>query len=208
MVREEGMYPTIRNCLLEGYGGFSIKGFSFRENFPVRKIGRPDIVIAVDTGSSKTPDIELWVVEVKKKNEKILDSLTQTLKYSLFAHRCHLAVRFGKKSKGFSSEDIFLAESLGVGLIEFRYDKVNMVNFSKKFNPILSKVDEVMKKLDFIKCNICGNYVNIDKIGKKYNVNLFAGWLNQGKLDSRKIRYSKGSKRSTNICEDCFNNLF
>lgn len=163
---------------------------------------------AVDIGSSKTSDFEIWVVEVKKKNENILDSLTQTLKYSLFAHRCHLAVRFGKKAKGFSAEEIFLAESLGVGLIEFRYDKVRTVNFSKKLNPILAKVDEVMEKLDFIKCNICRNYVNKDRIKKKYPVNLSAGWLDQRELALRKIRYSKSNQRFVNICEDCLNKLF
>ena len=204
MSREEVMYSTIRNCLLRS---FSRDGFSFKENFVVSGVGKPDIVLAVDTGSSKIPDFEIWVVEVKKRNEAILNSLTQTLKYSLFAHRCHLAVRFGKQAEGFSNEDIFLAESFGIGLIEFRYNKVNIVNFSKKFSPISARVNEVMEKLDFIKCNICGNYVNKNRIEKKYSVNLFAAWLAKGALDPRRIRYSKGNRRLVNVCEDCVRNL-
>lgn len=205
MPREEKLYSSIRNCLLNCYGNYA---FSFRENFVVHEIGRPDVVVVVDTGNSKIPDFEIWVVEVKKKNESMLNSLTQTLKYSLFAHRCHLAVRFGKKEKGFSSEDIFLAESLGIGLIEFRYDEVRMVNFSKKFNPLLAKVDEVMEKLDFVKCNFCGNYVNQNKIKKRYSVDLFVGWLSQGKLAPRKIRYSKGNQRFVNVCDSCVKIFF
>jgi hypothetical protein len=174
----------------------------------MRDIGRPDIVFVIDIGSEWISDFEIWVIEVKKKKKNILDSLTQTLKYSLFAHRCYLAVKFSKKEKGFTTEDIHFAENFGIGLIEFKDNKVNIINFSKKFNPISAKVDEAMENLDLTFCNICNNYVNDNDIEKNYDVELFTSWLNQGKFQKRKMRYSKDNKRTICICKDCYKKIF
>lgn len=210
-MKEKQLYSRIRNDLLEEF-----KGFGFKEEVAIPKIGRADIVILSDVGGTQEADEEIIVIEVKLDNKNIMDKLVQTLKYSIFAHRCYLAAKFNKK-ENFSYEERFLAESLGIGLIEVK-DRCKIVNISKKFNPLKVKSTECFEKLGFARCSICNNLVptnfeatkyEANRVEKEYFVWLHCNWLKQGKLDKRNLSFSdkKEFRRKIRICGICAENL-
>src|SRR2546427_11931699 len=82
-------------------------------------VGYADVLGIRDIGSVLTGDIELIAVEVKLERDNFGKKLGQALGYSLFAHKCYLAIRM-KRDDRFSFEEREMANRLGVGLIDIR----------------------------------------------------------------------------------------
>lgn len=83
-----------------------------------KKYARPDVVGIHHTGGDLATTYELITVEVKT-DEPFFASISQAAGYAIFAHRCYLA-DYEPGDSDFSSEQVEIALSLGVGLLKVR----------------------------------------------------------------------------------------
>jgi len=208
------LYPYIEGFLKgEAFGCFKTAkrvGTSF--------VGIADVVGVRDVGGDVRGDIEVIAVEVKRSARKFGNILGQALGYSLFAHRCYLAVRFHGE-KHFSLEQKELATRLGVGLIEIKENnsrwKCFQVLSSPNYAPHLHQLETLLRRgLDIVRCSFCGTF--IDREGEKTTSSwdvarakkkIYLMW----RKPKRKLLFSrrkKGDWRRLYICKDCVEELW
>ena len=69
---------------------------------------------------------ELVAIEVKEERAPFLTSAGQAFAYSLYAHKCYLAVRKRRGAK-FSAEEQRAAAHFGIGLLAVRSRNIEVV---------------------------------------------------------------------------------
>ncbi len=166
---------------------------------------------------------ELIAFEVKEENSTFLKSLGQAFAYSVYAHKCYLAVR-KRYSNVFSYEERDIATQFGVGLIEIKSrNKHEIVATSRKFMPEEHYFLQILEKLKMFRCSLCRgifkkqdlvsvstreinlsekpNYRgNLDKaIRKRKNIRYWLFELDEQREDE----YRKHIFDRRNLCKDC-----
>lgn len=138
------------------------------------RLGKVDVIGLRDVGSDFGTSSELITVEVKEEGASFLTAIGQARVYSIYAHKCYLAVRkrYGNK---FTPEETDIAMQLGVGLIEIRSSKCHEVLSSQLFSPQERYVLQILNKLNYFQCTLCrGTYPkrNIQALNTKQQIDL------------------------------------
>lgn len=212
-MKESSFYPRVEEFLMsEAFGCFKTErrvGTSF--------VGIADVIGVRDVGGDVRGDIEVIAVEVKKNTSNFGKILGQALGYSLFAHKCYLAVPFSDYD-GFSIEQKELATRLGVGLLEIKKSyskwKCAEVLTSANHTPHGHQMETLLRRgLGLIRCSICGIYVDTQgSVSSSWNEAMKKNktWL-VWREPNRKLLFSrrkKGDWRRLYICRDCCRDLW
>src|SRR5690606_26168688 len=107
--RESDLYPVLANWMAKHF-----RCFKTGTNVGLR-YSRADVLGVRDVGGSLSGEIETIVIEVKRGNEPFATASGQTLGYRVYANRVYLA---DERSAGFSQNELHIASSLGIGLIQ------------------------------------------------------------------------------------------
>jgi hypothetical protein len=119
--------------------------------------GRIDVVGLRDAGGRLSGRTEVVAIEVKRGNQPFATTVGQALGYSIYAERCYLAEY---RPNGYTEDHVTIANRLGVGLIQLSGE--NRVRIREVLSaPLREPLDglrlEVIEKLDFSLCTICGS---------------------------------------------------
>lgn len=137
----------------------NFKCFAVSQKIGPQQVGFADIFGVRDIGGRYCGEVEAIAVEVKLGTSNFGKLLGQALGYSLFAHKCYLAVSFSRNSDGFSIEQREMANKLGVGLMEIRPNrrtwKCKEVLSSKQHSPVQVLLLKSLDNLGYNKCSIC-----------------------------------------------------
>lgn len=205
-MKEASLYQCVEDFLSEAFRCFktAIKaGTSF--------IGIADVVGVRDVGGDVRGDVEVIAVEVKKSTSNFGKILGQALGYSLFAHKCYLAVAFSGND-AFSLEQKELATRLGVGLLEIRKSHgvwhCSHVLTSANHNPHPHQMETLLRRgLGLVRCSLCGVFIDYADYSESWKEvlkkdKIYLGWRKPDRklLFSRRI---KGDRRRLYICKDC-----
>lgn len=218
MANERKYYDLIaERFLTEGLGCFD-----FRKEIGTT-MGKVDVVGIKELSSDYESTIELVSVEVKDENSRFLNSIGQAFAYSIYTHRCYLAVRKSGQKK-FTREEVDIANQFGVGLIEIRNkNAINIVSHSKRFDPMPHYVNLFISRLGYFNCSICsGTYkeADITKINKSGPIHengddVYLGMIDKAIKNRRNVLYylyelskQRNDERSyvydrRYICKDC-----
>jgi hypothetical protein len=190
-LKEEKLYPIVESFLRNDKECFITK-----RKTGTAIVGQVDVVGVRDVGGDLSGDIEIITVEVKEDIDSFGNSLGQALGYSIFGHKCYLAVKF--KKRGFTSEQIQLANWLGVGLLKINNDNCEEVLTSQPHVPNNYHVLNILYNMGLVKCCICGTFV--EKSGTKR--------LKTHLSDRKILFYGSGDKIKYNyLCKDCCKKL-
>ncbi len=175
-------------------------------------IGNIDLVGVKDIGGWSCGEIEVIGIEVKKANEdkKAIahfgKQLGQALGYSLLCHRVYLAGLFLPNEQGFSEEQKYLANHLGVGLIEAILSKngsdvrgFHVVQTSRKHTPIEHKLNSLLYKLRIRKCTVCGVYFE-DKKSRNSQIDKY---IIPEQNVNRNLLFTKNKHKERWVCKTC-----
>lgn len=179
-------------------------------------VGIADVVGARDVGGDVRGEIEIIAVEVKTSPSNFGKILGQALGYSLFAHKCYLAVPFSN-DRAFSLEQKELATRLGVGLLEIAkpYGVLRCVEALTSANhaPHGHQMETLLRRgLGLVRCGFCGFYVDVANLTESWQEALKKGkvYLSSRETDRSLLfsRRRKGDWRRLYICSDCVKELW
>jgi len=198
---EKDLHPIVVNYLKEG-----MKCFAAKKGGGQDYVGIPDAFGIKDIGGLYKSNIIGIAVEVKPNLNSIAKKLGQALGYSLFSHRCYLAV-----PKVFSPDHIEMANKLGVGLLQIKDNTCEKILDSQSHEPIENLFLSAVYNLGWCRCDICGEFKEHNKRFTEKNIR-FA--LKDNRIYHRKITprdkvyYSSRKDRySFTICPDCMNDI-
>lgn len=142
--------------------------FFARKNFGAKDVGIADAGGIRDVGGQHASDVEVIAVEVKVYWNRFATYLGQARGYSLFAHRCYLAIPFYKEKK-FNSVHKEMATAMGVGLIEInpRTRDCREVLTAPRTNPIERVMMRVLWLNGYASCVRCGSFFEMGRKTKK-----------------------------------------
>lgn len=200
MLDERKYYPTIKNYIQKQFNCLEVK--TGRGGRGYLGLGLADVLGVYDTSSDFHSDVEVIVVEVKTSTSSFGKSLGQSLGYSIYGERCYLAVTF-KNGNGFTEEEKYFADHLGVGLIEVPTKKdgdpiesnIKVKLSSKKHEPIHSLKNYIINKLGISQCSLCNIF------GYKDDMIKIKRDIEQSSM------FSSNKSRKVFICEDCFETM-
>jgi hypothetical protein len=203
-LKEESLYGYVEKFLeeeLDCFDAFQKSGTVFT--------GIADVAGIKDVGGRTSGDFEVIAVEVKTSTRTFAKSLGQALGYSLFAHRCYLAIYLPKM---YTSEQEHMAAHLGVGLLRIYDRKCHKVSSSPLHHPINSLTLKALDSFGYALCTICGTLIRAEEgwtksIGsttKKADAFYYIK-----KLPDRRVLFSQQNKPSrwVSICNDCVKKL-
>jgi len=206
MTKESELYPIIKRYLEKKYS----------KSVLISKInsgvwgGKIDVVLVRGIFGELLNTCEIVTVEAIPDKDRFLNYIGQALGYSIFSDRCYLAVK-GE----FTQEEIDVANSLGIGLIEINKNSCKQVLDSKLFNPIDYLRLKLLSHFDIHKCSICGSYLIMKNPSRKLNDSIKNKMDYVYYLDAQdEIAVKKGLERRKNvyirryICKDCINGIF
>ena len=123
--------------------------------------GRADIVGVRDIGGWVSGDIEVIVVEVKRNISSFGRKLGEAFGYSVFAHRCYLAV-FLEKNEKLTNLHKDMAAKIGVGLIgirkKYRTYQCEEITTAPRNEPNVYFLNLLLWEIGLVKCCICRCY--------------------------------------------------
>jgi len=211
-MKESLFYPCVEELLKsEAFGCFKTEkrvGTSF--------VGIADVIGARDVGGDVRGDIEVIAVEVKKTPSNFGKILGQALGYSLFAHKCYLAVPF-LDEKAFSLEQKELATRLGVGLLEIRKShgalRCTEVLTSANHIPHGHQMETLLRRgLELVRCSFCGIFTEANNVSESWKEALKKNKIYRiWRKPDRKLLFSrrkKGDWRRLYVCNDCVKELW
>jgi hypothetical protein len=91
---------------------------------------------------------------VKEERAAFLNAVGQVLAYSVYAHRCYLAVR-RRRGNSFTDDERHVAAQFGVGLIEIGSNRFAMPVTSRRFSPENRNVLQIIHRLGLFRCSLC-----------------------------------------------------
>jgi ribosomal protein L28 len=211
-MKESSFYPYVEEFLKsEAFACFKTAqrvGTSF--------IGIADVVGVRDIGGDVRGDVEVIAVEVKMSPSNFGKILGQALGYSLFGHKCYLAIPFSD-IEAFSLEQKELATRLGVGLMEIRKSHgvwhCSEALSSANHTPHGHQMETLLRRgLGLVRCSICGIFVDHSNVSESWGEALkknktYRVW----RKPDRKLLFSrrkKGDWRRLYICADCVKELW
>ena len=184
------------------------------------RYGRVDVVGVRDLGGTLSGAFELIAVEVKGGGQPFATAAGQAYGYSVYAERCYLADCRDSKP-AFSRQEVDIAASLGVGLLAIRASgRVAEVLASPRHTPMVSMRDQLLYKLGYATCTVCGSAfkhgggikrdetTTIDYVKKALrDKRAFVYWLPE--VYARKGgRDPERNPERRYICRDCVWNLY
>ena len=161
-MREIPYYQTVENWLMIQGGCFATK-----KNCGTR-LAHVDVVGVRHIGGDLSSEYEIIAVEVKT-DEPFFKSISQAAGYSVFAHRCYLAV-YERGKQPFTHEEIEIALSLGVGLLKIRSKKGGVEELlSPPSRPARHRfVLQMLETIGYAECILCrGPFKGTFKTGVK-----------------------------------------
>ena len=175
------------------------------------KYGRIDVIGIRDTSGDLSSAHELIGVEVKAGNQPFGNAAGQAFGYSIYSHRCYLADK-RKGNNPYTTEEIDIASSLGIGLLAVSGSKINEILAAPLCNPIEKFQLEIINKLGYGKCTLCNALFNIIKMVSKSSL------INAAKKEKGSKYFLLNSPRfisdtrstgspSRYLCADCVMNL-
>lgn len=203
---ESDLYPTVKKYLDKKYSKSSLCS---KINIGI-KSGTIDVVLVRGIFGDLSQSCEVISVEVKADKNRFLNYIGQALGYSILSDRCHLAIP-GK----FSQNDIDIASTLGIGLIEIGENSCKQIIDSKLFSPIEHLRLKLLNKLKINRCTICNSYFFASKNPNRRlfdaikNERGYVYWL----IDQDQTACEKGidnreyAYRRRFICKDCIQQL-
>jgi len=204
---ETDLYKFVERFLREELDCFD----TFQKTGP-KYVGYADVLGIRDVGGRLCGDIEVTAVEVKTSRYTLAKSLGQALGYSLFAHKCYLAIPM-RYSKKYSPEDKEMATHLGVGLIEIRTGQCTEILTSPHHQPINSLLLKALDYVGYGRCSICGTLI---KVKEAWTKDLKYAGDTEGtmfyyikKITDRPVTFSRQKEptRFVYICHDCVRKL-
>ncbi len=146
---EAGLYKRVESFAVDHFGCHTV------QQQIGTKFGKVDVVgLRLPPGDFAATS-ELIAIEVKEERSTFLSAVGQTRAYSIFAHKCYLAVR-KRFAARFTPEEKDVAAQLGIGLIEIRTNGCREILTSQAFSPQDRYVLQVINKLGFFICAVCG----------------------------------------------------
>ncbi|MGA2917947.1 hypothetical protein [Methanoregula sp.] len=150
-IDEKSLYPLVEKWLKTYQHCFktaSDTGLQF---------SRIDVVGVRDTGGELSEEVETISVEVKKGTGQFATSCGQASGYKVYANRVYLAdIRDDK----FSTDEIAIANHLGIGLIQIKGNKCTEILTSPYYKPLTSAQLRLLEKLDLRECRLCGCFID------------------------------------------------
>lgn len=217
MVSEAHYYSWVESFLRDSLGCFATK-----QRIGPQIVGYADAVGIRDVGGASRGDIELVAVEVKLSPSPFGKNLGQARGYSLFAHKCYLAVRMGRGDH-FSDSQLELANRLGVGLIEitgWRKKRCTEILSPSYCEPIGPLTNIAIENVGYVRCALCGVVVEGRRHRDYSSVRTRATdlrkilYYSRPVLDSgmtRRLLFMNRAKdrmeKTTYICPDCLTEL-
>ena len=131
--------------------------------------GIPDFLGIKDKRGVSDNKVEAVAVKLDVMKPSLDDAIGEVLGYSLFAHRCYLAVFGADSTRSLSGEDVNLARKLGVGLVEVDAGKgkCREAVVSNYHEPLKPLGFENLKLLENYRCSICGRTIfHLDMRGR------------------------------------------
>lgn len=175
---EKSHYPLVARWLKRHFLCFKVavnKGLRY---------GRIDVLGIRDIGGDLCGEVETIAVEVKRGATPFANACGQTFGYSVYANRVYLA---DVRGDGFTQDEIFIANNLGIGLIRIKEKKIAEVLSSPFYRPILKMQLRLFEALRLGKCQLCDS---IFQIGKPELAN---NWSNVARENiKRAIEQEKG----------------
>lgn len=214
---EKEYYPIVAKWLERQYNCFKTEINTGLGN------SRADVAGLRDTGGDLSGEIETIVIEVKRDTEAFATASGQTFGYTIYANRVYLA---DKREFGFTSDEIMIANHLGIGLIQIdKNNKCQEVLTSPFYKPLTKFYKQFLKKLGYASCQFCDTYFKIgtdtNRQGKVTRENIKKA-INEDRglmfwhreLNDRKNKFKKATRNKELtyevrfLCGECTNLLF
>ena len=161
-MKERDLYPIVERWMNRHY-----KCFKSKCNTGL-KFSRCDVVGLRDVGGDLSGEIETICIEVKKGTEPFATASGQALGYRVYANRVFLADR---RMAPFTQDEIAIASSLGIGLIQIKDRKCVEVLSSPLYRPLTRLNLRLLEQMAVGFCQLCGSYFDIGehvKGGNRY----------------------------------------
>ena len=146
-----------------------------------------DIVGICDISGNRSGEVEVIGIEVKKDKGNFAKSVGQAYGYSAFVNRVYLAVVCDE----FSSDEIRIAEHLGVGLIRVEHKSKKITCETVRSSPRYAALDryylDIISRLHYCKCSLCGNFIEIPKSKNGYSEDKYKTNYNTEAFNYRNI---------------------
>lgn len=209
---EKELYPIVENWLKGQY-----ECFKTGINMGLAD-SRADVIGVRDTGGQFGGEIETIVVEVKRNKEPFSTASGQARGYSIYANRVFLADR---RDDRFSSNEIRIADHLGIGLIQINKDNSCQEVLTSPYHKSLTSFSkDFLHRLCLVECQICNRYFDTGenlkgkRHGKLVEIENYerSTSVNKGikisleQLRLKTLRYGFSEKRF--ICPNCAELLF
>ena len=203
-MKEEKLYPIVENFALQHFDCFASK---IRTG--LRGFGKVDVSCARRIVRDLSQTNELISIEVKPSTQNYCKIIGQALGYSVFSHRCYLAVLF-KRNESFSRDQRIIANKLGVGLVEIHKgaerSSCKEVLTSSYFLPQEDMLHMFLQRMDLVECVICRRWFDPTRYTQKLDKAItrklpFVYWLwdlDKAVRDERAYVYHR-----RHVCRDC-----
>ncbi|MBU4502798.1 MAG: hypothetical protein KKA79_09455 [Nanoarchaeota archaeon] len=174
-----------------------------------RYVGYADAFGIKDIGGEYESEMIGYAVEVKKWRAPFGKNIGQALGYSLFSHRCYLAV---PNDDLFEEEDKEMANRLGIGLIQIDVKKKSCEEIltAKHQQPIEALFLSAAEELGYSKCSICKEFFKSEDSdwSKKPPSNALKQDRHHYVRIEKEVFYTKSKgRRPVYICKSCLKNL-
>lgn len=210
-MKESLFYP----CVEEFLKSDAFRCFKTTQRKGTSFVGMADVIGVRDIGGDVRGDLEVIAVEVKTTPNNFGKILGQALGYSLFAHKCYLAVPFSDKV-AFSPEQKELVTRLGVGLLTIRKSYGNWqcseTLTSAYHVPLGHQMETLLRRgLGLVRCGFCGFFMergnSTDSLPEALRKSkVYLSW----RQPDRKLLFSRRKKedwRRLYVCNDCLKDL-
>lgn len=194
---ESDLYPIVVNYLLD-----KMKCLDARKTVGPQLVGSADAFGIKDIGGRYNSAMIGYAIEVKEKPRPFGKRIGQALGYSLFSHRCYLAV-----PTKFTEEQIEMANRLGVGLLEIKTKEETCMErlTAQHHQPIEGLFSHAVYRLGYVQCKMCGEFVKITSRTRKSSVkSLKDNQLYYNKLKKKVYYHNEPGRWGVTLCPKCF----
>lgn len=148
MPREASLYKGVERFTKKSLG------CQFVKQQVGTRLGKIDVAGVRELRGDFESDVEVVAIEVKEERAAFLNAIGQAVAYSVYAHRCYLAIR-RRRGNSFTTEECQVAAQFGVGLIEIGSGKFSMPVTSRRFSPEDRNVLQIIHRLSLFRCSLC-----------------------------------------------------
>ncbi len=122
------------------------------------QFSRIDVLGIRDVGGDFSGEVETIAVEVKRGSTPFTNACGQALGYRVYANRVYLA---DLRDEPFNQDQILIASTLGIGLVQIKGAKCHEVLSSPVYVPIVKLQLGLFEALRLGRCQFCGSLFKI-----------------------------------------------